>query len=224
MDLNINKEEININKLVCEKEEIIFTEGDMIVPDSKPDIISAIDTSGNVCIYKKELIDEKLKIDGSINTYIMYIPDNSDDNVRGINLNLDFSNIIDAPNCKENMILEMQTEIKSLDCNVINGRKINVKAGIRIKFKVYTNEKKQFVNNVGENSDIQTLKSTTFVNSLVGFGSTKAYVKDTIMIDNTENLAEVLKVNIDLIDRDIKTSYNKVLVKTEAEIKIIYLN
>ena len=223
MAIDTNKESLNINKIVCEKEEMILVEGDMIVPDSKPDILSAINTSGNICIYKKELMDEKLKIDGSINAYIMYMADNSEDSVRGININLDFSNIIDVPNCRQDMVLDMDSEIKSLECNVINGRKISVKAGINAKIKVYTNENVELIDDVSDNKDIQVLKNTTSVNSLVGYGSTKAYVKDTIMIENTDNLAEILKVDINLVDRDIKTSYNKVLAKSEVEIKIMYL-
>ena len=196
MVIDTNKESLNINKIVCEKEEIILVEGDMIVPDSKPDILSAMNTSGNICIYKKELMDEKLKIDGSINAYIMYIADNSEGIVRGINTNLDYSNIIDVPNCRQDMILDMDSEIKSLECNVINGRKISVKARINVKIKVYTNENVELINDISDNKDIQVLKNTTSVNSLVGYGSTKAYVKDTIMIDNTDNLAEILKVDM----------------------------
>ena len=223
MVIDTNKESLNINNLVCEKEEMIFVEGDLIVPDSKPDILSAVNTSGNICVYKKELMDGKIKLDGGINAYIMYIADNNEDNVRGISINLDFSNVIDAPNCRENMILDMATEIKSIECNVINGRKINVKAGINVRFKLYTNENVEIVNDVGENYDIQVLKNAINVNSLVGYGDTKSYVKDTIMIDNTDNLAEILKVNINFVDTDIKTSYNKVLAKSEAEIKVLYL-
>ena len=223
MVADTKKENINVNKVVYEKEEKITIEGDMIVPDSKPDILSAINTSGNICIYKKELIDEKLKIDGCINAYIMYIADNNEDNVRGINVNLDFSKVLDAPNCKNNMILDMWTEIKNIECSVINGRKISVKAEVNVKYKVYTNENIELINDVGEDNDIQVLKNTICVNSLVGYGNTKAYVKDTIMIDNTDNLAEILKANINLVDRDVKISYNKVLVKSEAEIKILYL-
>ena len=221
--VDTNKEIININKLICEKEEILLIEGDMIVPDSKPDILSTINTSGNICIYKKEIENEKIKIDGNINAYIMYVPDNAQDKVRGINTSLDFSEVIDAPKCKNDMILEMTTEINNIDCNVINGRKINIKAGIRVKFKVFTNEEIAVVNKVLNNDEIQVLKDNIKVNSLVGCGNTKAYVKDTIMIDNTDNMAEILKVNINMIDKDIKTSYNKVLAKTDLEIKIMYL-
>ena len=48
MVVDTNKESLNINKLVSEKKEMIFVEGDMIVPDSKPDILNTINTSGNI--------------------------------------------------------------------------------------------------------------------------------------------------------------------------------
>lgn len=85
------RENLCINKLVTEKKEIIFVEGDMIVPDSKPDILDTICTSGVVSIYKKEVQDEKVRLDGCINTYIMYMPDGADDMVRGLNTTVDFS-------------------------------------------------------------------------------------------------------------------------------------
>ena len=76
MEINITKETLNISKVVTEKKEIINIQGDMIVPDSKPDILNTINTSGNVCIYKKEVMDGKIKLDGNILTYIMYLADN----------------------------------------------------------------------------------------------------------------------------------------------------
>ena len=223
MVVDTNKENLSINKLVNEKEEMIFVEEEMIVPDSKPDILSAISTSGNICTYKKELMNEKIKLDGNINAYIMYISDSAQDIARGININLDFSKMIDVPNCKENMILDMTTEIKNIECNVINGRKFNIKAEIIAKIKVYSTESLEVISEIINNEDIQVLNNNIKVNSLVGYGKTKAYVKDTIMIDSADNLAEILKININMVDRDIKTSYNKVLAKTEAEIKIMYL-
>ena len=106
MVVDTNKESININKIVFEKKEMIFVQGDMIVPDSKPDILSTIDTSGNLCIYKKEIMDGKIKIEGNVAAYIMYLSENAEDSARGIHTSLDFSETIVAPNCKEDMLLE----------------------------------------------------------------------------------------------------------------------
>lgn len=221
--VDTSKESLCINKLVCEREETLFLEEDIIVPDSKPDILSAINTSGNICIYKKEIIDEKLKIDGNINACVMYLADNVQDNVRGIEVSLDFSKNLNAPNCKPDMLLDTNIQIKSINCSVINGRKINVKVEVSVAFRVYANEDVEIINDVINNENIQILKDRVKVNSLVGSGNTKAYVKDTMMIDDTDSLAEILKININMIDKDIKTSYNKVLAKAEAEIKIMYL-
>ncbi len=82
MEINITKETLNVKKVICEKKEIINIQGDMIVPDSKPDILNTINTSGNVCIYKKEVMEEKIKLDGNILAYIMYLADATEDTTR----------------------------------------------------------------------------------------------------------------------------------------------
>lgn len=223
MVVNTSKENLCINKLVCQKKEIIFVEKDMIVPDAKPDILSAICTSGIVCLYKEELQDDKLRLDGNINTYIMYLAENSDDKVRGINTSLDFSENINIPNCREGMDFRTQIKIKSIECKVINGRKIGIKATLEVFITVYSNENVQIVNNIEDNENVQILKENLIVNSLVGSGETKIYAKETVPVQDIDNIAEILKTNLNICDKDVKISYNKVLSKAEAQIKIMYL-
>lgn len=217
------KENLSINKLVSSKREIIFVEGDMIVPDSKPDILSTICTSGVVNIYNKEIMDDKVKIAGSINTYIMYLSENGEDKVRGISTNLDFSENINVTNCREGMNSIIDVKLKTIECKVINGRKIGIKATLEADIKIYNNEEIEIINNIQNAEEIQMLKENLKVNSLIGMGETKINAKDTIAIDNIDNLAEILKANVNIIDKDIKISYNKILTKAEAEIKIMYL-
>ena len=221
--VNIAKENLCINKLVAEKKDIIFIEGDMIVPDSKPDILNQIGTSGVVCIYKKEVQEGKVRIDGNINTYIMYLPDGASETVRGLNTSLDFSEVMELSNVMPDMQVVLSHKIKSIECKVINGRKIGIKAAIEVYIKVFENEEINIVNGLQDESDMQILKKDLMVNSLVGTGRTKIYAKDTLQIDNVDLLAEILNANLNIIGKDIKVSYNKVLTKAEAEVKIIYL-
>lgn len=221
--IEAQRENLSINKLIAEKREIIFAEGDMIVPDSKPDILNTICTSGVVSIYKKEAQDEKIRLDGAINTYIMYLPDGTDDTVRGLNTSIDFSENINVQDCKEGMNVVANVNVKSIEARVINGRKIGIKATVEVNLKVYLNEEVEIINDIQNENDVQILKQDLRVNSLIGQGTTKINVKDNIKIDAMDNLAEILKVQICLEDRDIKVSYNKVLTKSEASIKIMYL-
>ncbi|MBR0491033.1 MAG: DUF3794 domain-containing protein [Clostridia bacterium] len=223
MLVNTSKENLCINKLINKKKEIIFVEKDMIVPDAKPDILNTICTSGVVCLYKTELQDEKLRIDGNINTYIMYLADNSEDKVRGINTSIDFSEGIEIPNAREGMNYKVDVKIKSIEARVINGRKIGIKATLEVTVQVYSNEEITIVNEINDDDNIQILKEDLKVNSLVGAGETKIYAKETIPVQDVDNIAEILKVGLAVTDRDIKISYNKVLSKAEAQIKIMYL-
>ena len=217
------KENVCINKLVATKKEVIFVEGDMIVPDSKPDILNTICTSGVVCIYKKEILEGKVKFEGSINTYIMYMADDSNDKVRGLTTNLDFIESIAIPNCRENMSCKLSTNLKSIEAKVINGRKVGIKAALEVQINIYENEEVDVINDIQEKNDIQILKEYIKINSLLGVGDTKIYAKENINIDNIDNLAEILKACVTICGKDTKISYNKILTKAEADIKIMYL-
>ena len=219
--VNIAKENLCINKIMAEKTEIIFVEGDMIVPDSKPDILNAIYTSGIACIYKRELQEGKIKIDGGVSTYIMYMPEGMEEGVRGINTTLDFTQSIDVEGINQDMQACVTTNVKSIETKVINGRKIGMKVALEINIKVFAKEDIEVVNDITEQEDVQLLKNDFMMNSLLGTGSTKIYAKDTVQIDNIDQLAEILKVSTNLMEKDVKISYNKVLTKAEVEIKMV---
>ena len=225
MEINTTKETLNVNKVISEKKEIINIQGDMIVPDSKPDILNTINTSGNICVYKKEVMDGKIKIDGNILTYIMYFADcdeSGSDNIRGVNTSLDFSENISVPELQSGMNAEIMPKIKLIECNVINGRKIGIKVTLEVQIKIYEQESVDVITDLND-SNIQVLNKNMKVNSMLGSGYTKTSVKENVSIPATDNLAEILCAQICLVDKDIKVSYNKILAKAEMEVKMMYL-
>lgn len=222
MAVETTKGSICLDKIIEQKSETVIVEGDNIIPDIKPDILSAISTSGTVCVYKKEVLDGKVRIDGSIDSYTMYLADDETGSIRSINNNIDFTQVIDVEKAKPDMQLETNISLKNIECRVINGRKINTKAILDINIKISSNENIEIVNEVNIN-DIQTLTKRLNVNSLVGTGITKVYAKDTVMIENIDNLSEIMKVDIKILNKDTKISYNKVLAKSDIKIRILYL-
>ena len=217
------KENLCVNKLISEKTEIVFVEGDMIIPDSKPDVLNTISTSGIACIYKKELQDGKIRFDGSVQTYVMYVPEGMEEGVRGLNTTLDFSENMEMDGVTSDMQAVLKTNVKSVEAKVINDRKIGIKVALEVSVKIYAKDEKEVVNDVKDDDEMQILKTSLTVNSLLGTGITKINAKDTVQIDTIDQLAEILKVSANIINKDIKISYNKVLTKAEAEIKVMYL-
>ena len=181
MEINTTKEVINVNKVICEKKEIINIQGDMIVPDSKPDILNTISTSGNACIYKKEILDGKIRIDGNIITYIMYLADSSTDSIRGLSTGLDFSETINIPELETGMNVDITPIIKFVECKVINGRKIGIKVTMELSMKIYLRDAVEIVIDLND-ENIQVLSQNMKINSLLGAGDTKAFVKTFVSV------------------------------------------
>ncbi len=221
--MEISKENICINQMVSQKRENIIAEADFIIPDVKPDILNVINTNGNICIYKKEITDGKVRIEGGIDVYIMYLADNDISNVRGINSTLDFSYNVNIENARSGMNIENKTYLKQIECKIINGRKLNVKAILDNEIKIFSDDKIEFINQVENIKNLQMLNEEIQINSLLGKGKTRVYAKDTIMIDNTDKLSDIMKCNVNLVDKETKTSYNKVLAKADTNINILYL-
>lgn len=223
MQLDANKENICINQLVGQKNDIVEVEGDVIVNDIKPDILNTISVNGNVCIYKKEVLDGRIRFDGAVNVYIIYLSDDENGGIRSLNTSVDFTKTLEFDGCSSGMDIDEMLNIKNIECKVINSRKVNVRAFLDLNVKVYSNDNVEVINDVNSIDGIQVLNNSLEINSLVGRGSTRAFAKDTITIDNVDNLAEILNSDINIINKDTKISYNKILAKADLQVKIMYL-
>jgi len=217
------KNQIILNQIVGQKKESRLVENDVIVNDVKPDVLKVISTNGVISIYKKEIMEGKVRIDGAINTYIIYMADDENGSVRSLNTSLDFTQIIDIPNCKEDMQSQINIKIKNFETKIINGRKINIKANVETSVKIYANESFDIITGIEKVNDVQLLNNSQSINSLIGKGNNRVIAKDTIAIDVADELAEIMKVNFKIIDEETKISYNKVLSKADAAIEIVYL-
>ena len=217
------KESLCINKIVGSKTFQIMIEGDSIIPDTKPDILSDISASGNVCIYKKEILEGKIRLDGNVCIYLMYLADCEGQNTRAFNANLDFTEILDFPNVENGMTLDENIVIKKIECKVLNGRKVSFKVLLEVDTKVFLNENEEMVKEIKGIDDIQSQIISLKMNSLIGQNTTKTSAKETLIVDNTDNIEEILSVGFNVVNKDTKISYNKVLAKADVATKILYL-
>lgn len=223
MILDTKKEMFCVNQIIGQKTEILMIEGDCIVPDVKPDILNAIQTNGNVFITKKEIQDGKIKLDGYIEMYVIYIADDEKSGTRSLSTSINFSESIDFDKCKEGDKVNEEMRIKNIECRVLNGRKVSVNATLEAEITVYSNDNIEIIENINNIEDVQFLRNNLEINSYIGEGNNKVYAKDTIKLDNIDFLAEVLKVDVAIINKDVKISYNKILTKADAEVRIVYL-
>ena len=124
MAIKFSKNNLCINQIIEQKTEKFVIEGDEIVPDVKPDVLSIVSANGNVCMYKKEVQDGKIKLEGTINSYVVYVADDEHSSIRALNANIDFSKTIEIKSVKNGMDLDCKTDLTNIECRILNGRKM----------------------------------------------------------------------------------------------------
>lgn len=223
MSIDVLQDNLCVNRLIEGKKKEITLESSIIVPDIKPDIVKPIDLSGNVCIYKKELVNGKVKIDGTIDSNIIYLVDSGDELIRGLNSNIDFSEFLEIESNVTEPDIDASIVLKNMECDVLNGRKVNLKATIEISIRIYSNNGISILKDINGISGIQKLNKIVQLNSMIGKNSTKAIAKENILLNSEEKVMEILKKEIRIINKDFKVSYNKIVAKSELSVKILYL-
>lgn len=212
---------ITINKKVVEKSKKVEVTGDIIVPDIKPDIVNIINTNGNAYIYKEDISQGRLRLDGNIDTYVVYLSDNGE--TRSMQTTISFIESIEDKEIKEEMWSKYKVNIESIDTKVLNERKISIKVNLKIMAEFFEKTEIQILEELEDRKGIEKLKETVNMKSIIGMNSSKVSIKENISVDNAFDVAEILKTNIEIENIENKISYNKVLAKADAKIKILFL-
>ncbi len=218
----MEKSTVVINKKIGSSLKVSEITGDVIVPDIKPDILNIINVNGIPYIYKEDIGSGRVRLDGNIDTYIVYLADNGE--TRSIQTTLSFSESIEEKNVSENSFLKQTISLEKIEAKILNERKVSIKASIKIKCEIFEKSSLEINNDFAEIEKIEMLKETLDIKSVVGSNRVKTSIKEDIAVDNSYNVAEILKVDIEVSNFENKISYNKVLAKADSNIKIVFLS
>lgn len=218
----MEKNTVTINKKTASTTKILEVNGDIIVPDIKPDIVNIINTNGIAYIYKEDITTGRVRVDGNIDTYVVYLADNGE--TRSIQTTLTFAESIEESNISEMSFLKQNIMLESIESKVLNERKISIKASVKIKSEIYEKSEIEIASDFEGMEDAQKLKETLDIKSIIGRNKVKTSIKEDVAVDNNFSVAELLKTDIEITNLENKISYNKVLAKADANIKIIFLS
>lgn len=220
MDYKTDK--ILLNQEIERKKDILVVEDSIIIPDINPDVLSIIDTSSNLFVYKKELSKGKIRIDGGIKLDTIYTADDEKNSTRAIHNSLDFSKVIDIKEQNiENSNFSCTLSVKNIDSKIINGRKISIKASIEYELTIYSDVEFEYISQI-DDINVQKIGETFNISTIKNRGETICNAKDTITLG--DSVSDILSTSISVRNKEQKVSYNKILSKAECIIDFIYMN
>lgn len=218
----MEKNTIIVNKKSGTNIKVFEVTGDVIVPDIKPDIISIVNTNGIPYIYKEDISTGKLRIDGNIDSYVVYLADNGETCAIGANLN--FIENIESEFFTENCFAKNKIILEKIEAKILNERKVSIIATIKVKTEIFEKEEISVITYFEGIENAELLKENLSLKSVVGMNKVKTSVKEDCKPEEGYQITEILSTNVNIVNSENKISFNKVLAKAEAEIKVLFLS
>ncbi len=225
MNLETNNEIIRLCEVVSKEKRNKILEGDMIVPDIKPDILSVSNVDADIFLTKKEISEGRLLIEGVADATAIYVAEDQNGSIKSLNNVFSFSEVFEIEKLNSESIVDVNTKKESIEYKVINGRKIAVKIPIVLGVSVKNCLEYNIVKDVVDDRTVEIQREEIEVQSLLDSQVQNIELNEIInLFEENKSIAEILKANLDIKNIDYKTSYNKILAKADAVVRIIYIS
>ena len=183
----MEKQSLKLNRKILSKEKEIEVALDFIVPDVKPDIITIFDTNANVYIYKEEILENRIRLEGNIDSYVVYL--SGDGDTRSMSINMNFNEEINDNLITTNLNYKTNIEIIEIETKILNERKINVVAKCIIRAEFYENTNLDLLVASEDDSNID------FIKRAIENGFDKRKTIDAVFISHHDTLEHGLSAH-----------------------------
>ena len=126
MSWELEKKKITLDQQVGKESSQILLEGDVIVPDSKPDIEQILRCSGIVQLQEAKGNEDRVNFSGELLLSILYQGKKSSKPISGMEASLPIEDIIHIDGIDQNADITLSAVLNHLDCKLLNDRKINI--------------------------------------------------------------------------------------------------
>lgn len=224
MPLTLAKETMDMHwkDTAAKQSSQILLEGDMIVPDSKPDLQEILRCEGKVKIRDKRITDDRVSFSGEMEVCALYRAKNGERPLYAMKASLPLEDFLHIDGLEKDMEVTLETNLEHLDCQIINDRKIGVKAVIGVTAAAERQNHAEILNGVTVEG-IECLKGTLRMEQNTATLKDRFTVKeDVILSPSKPEIADVLWESADLTEQDMRAMDGKVMVRGNLKICMLY--
>ncbi|KXL52087.1 putative cell wall hydrolase LytN precursor [Anaerotignum neopropionicum] len=222
MPMEWEKEEIVLKQQGGTQASQILLEGDIIAPDSKPDVNEVLCCHGKIKMRDVRVGDDRINLSGDLDLNILYSSDKGEDAVYAMNASLPIEDIIYMDGLEKDMQVKLSTVLEHLDCEVVNDRKLGVKAVIGLKADADRLHKVDAVV-PNEGNGMAFLKDKIYMEEVVAEKKDRFTIKEEITLPETAAaVGEILASEFSLADQEIRPMDGKVMIRSNLLMDILY--
>ncbi|MBE6050359.1 MAG: DUF3794 domain-containing protein [Clostridium sp.] len=222
--LDIIKENLQFQQLLYENNSNAILRDEYLIPDTHPDVQKILCIDARPVVTNKEIIGDKVMIEGKVEYNVLYIPRDDNEVVNSVNYTEKFTNSLNLNEDEHKVVCEVECKVEHIDARIMNERKISIDGVINLNWEVYKTVDFDFVKDIEASEGIETLKETEAINRLAVSKETELLGKSMIRVGmDKPQISKVLKCSLNLHKKEVKVGDNKVFLGCYCKVNIIYL-
>lgn len=199
-----------------------MADGDVIVPDVKPDILKLLQVDADASITDKYIENGRLIICGRVDYKILYVPDSENEKIKSILTSMEFRQAVDSANAQNDSKIILKPTVDRVEFNAVNSRKLRIRTIVHIDYEVCAVETRELCKDI-EDSNFEKIYNDVAFENTVDISEHNFTVKENLEIPSgASSAAEVLKTDVKIYDTEYKAVTGKVIIKGCAGVCVLY--
>ena len=200
----------------------VLVEGDFIVPDVKPDILSILRVSALPVIEEEKAADDRVGFKGKVSVNVIYLAKKSDRLIHSMTDELIFEDFINIDGTSRMGDIEVEVELSHLEYRLINDRKMGIKAIITVTASSFSKVEEEYLQGV-EGNELQVKESIIMVDRKTESKKDRFVIKEELELSGSNSeIADILECQVDLCRKEVKAVKDGINIKGEALINLLY--
>lgn len=218
--MEIKKGNINLYEQVARGTSNALVEGDVILPDTKPDMSEILIADAKAKVNSSECRNGSVVVTGEVVFCALYTPEDAQE-TKSLEQVFPFSQTIDVK-CRDDAEFKAEALVEHIGFTLINSRKLSAKIMVAINvFGGIENCYEPIIEVCGENIESRDKKYSIYIP--VSETKTDIAVSDILTVpQNKPDIGEILKVDAYVTPHDTKLMNGKAMVHAELNVNTVY--
>lgn len=206
----------------CEAVNQITFDEDLNVPDVKPDIGRMIQKKGDIQLEDIQITEGRAYITGALVVSLLYVSDNEERRLQSLMGTLRIGETLNLEGLENGDKVQLKWDIEDLSVQLINSRKLNMKA--LVTFTAYVEESKELEIPIAVEDDeiSQKKEDISILGTVIHKKDTMRVKEDISLSSNKPDIYELLWNTVEVRGLDIRAENDKIAVKGELFVFALY--
>ena len=224
MPLTLAKETMDMNwrETAASGSSQLLLEGDLIVPDSKPDLQELLRCQGTVRLREKRVTDDRISFSGELELSVLYRAKNGARPLSAMQAALPLEDFLHIDGLEREQAVTLTADLEHLDCEIINDRKIGVKAVLSVRAVGERQNHAEILSGVS-GEGMECLQGKLRMEQEIATLKDRFPIKEELSLPAAKpEIAEILWQTADLTEQELRAMDGKVLVRGNLRICMLY--